>query len=334
MKKRDVHPEEAMEQIQKVFKKRGKKALEMARKEILQEKLECKEAREALAYFVTKYWHDLARPSLLSLVCEAVGGDPELTTPIAVPMMLISGALDIHDDIIDKSKRKYGRLTVYGRYGEDMAILVGDAMLFKGLTLLNKSEGRDIPLEKMGIIIDIIKNMFFELGDAEALELQFRGNLNVSPEAYLQVVRKKAADVEAHTRVGAILGSASLKKTEALGEYGRLLGMLIILRDDWMDVFDVEESFSRIRKESLPLPLLYGLQHKIIRDELRTILLKENPTRKDAEFVLKTIEKTNVSQKYVKLMNELAEQALSKLRTQKIEEENLKLFIGANLLSD
>src|SRR3989337_2793844 len=156
MKEKHVDPEEAMKQIQKIFKKRGTKALEMARKEILQEKIECKEAREALTYFMTQYWHDLARPSLLSLVCEAVGGDPELTTPIAIPMTLISGAIDIHDDIIDQSKRKYGRPTIFGKYGKDVALLVGDAFLFKGLTLLNKATENGISPEKMRIIIDIV----------------------------------------------------------------------------------------------------------------------------------------------------------------------------------
>jgi hypothetical protein len=46
-----IMPEEAMKQLQKIFKKRGSKALEMARNEILQEKIESKEAREALTYF-------------------------------------------------------------------------------------------------------------------------------------------------------------------------------------------------------------------------------------------------------------------------------------------
>ena len=61
-----------MKELQEIFKKRGSKALEMARKEALQEKIECKEAREALTYFITEYWHDLARPTLLSLACEAI----------------------------------------------------------------------------------------------------------------------------------------------------------------------------------------------------------------------------------------------------------------------
>jgi len=333
MRKLDISPEDAMNRIQKIFKKRGSKALEMAKKEILQEKVECKEVQEALSYFMNDYWHDLARPSLLSLTCEAVGGNPKITIPIAIPMILISGAIDIHDDIIDQSKRKDGRPTVYGKYGKDIALLVGDALLFKGLTLLNKAVEKDIPAEKMRIIIDIIKNMFFELGDAEALELQFRGNLDVSPEEYLRVVRKKAADVEAHTRISAILGDASKKGIDAFGQYGRLLGMMIILRDDWIDILDVEESRIRIKKESLPLPILYGLKEPKIKTKLRSVLLHRTLTRRDAESILEMIQKADALQKYGKLMSRLGEDAISRLEKQKYNIQYLRLLIRATLPS-
>jgi len=333
MKEKEDSPEDAMKQVQKIFKRRGRKALEMARKEILQEKVECKEAREALSYFMNEYWHDLARPSLLSLACEAVGGDPEVTIPVAIPMILISGAIDMHDDIIDQSKIKNGKPTVYGKYGKDIALLVGDALLFKGLTLLNKIPEKVISSEKMRIIIDVVKNMFFELGDAEALELQFRRNLDVSPQEYLRVLRKKAADVEAHTRISAILGGASSKKVKALGEYGRILGMLIILRDDWIDILDVEESRSRISNESLPLPLLFGLQRSAVKDRLETVLVKRTVTRKDAQFLFETIQQTDVPKKYAKLMSELAKDAISKLRTEKVKGTQLKQLVKATLSS-
>ncbi len=331
MKEKDIDPEEAMEYTQTVFKKRGIKALDMARKEILQEKIESKEARQALSYFITEYWQDLARPSLLSLTCEAIGGKPESTIPIAIPMILISGAIDIHDDIIDQSKSKYGRPTVYGKHGRDISLLVGDALLFKGLMLLDNAAEREISEEKMRIIRTIVKNMFFELGDAEALELQFRNNLNVSPEEYLKVVRKKAADVEAHTRISAILGDASPEKVNALGEYGRILGMLIILRDDLIDVLDVEESCRRIKNEALPLPILYGLQQRAIKDRLRTILLKKTLTKKDIDTILKTIQKTNVFKNYAKLMNEMVKEAISKLRGENIQANTLRQLVMATL---
>jgi len=285
-KKRKSAKEEITEQVEKILNERGSKALEAARNEILQEEIECKEAREALTYFMTEYWHDVARPALLSLACEAVGGDPNITTPIAIPMILISGAIDIHDDIIDQSKVKGSRPTVLGKFGKDIAIIVGDMLLFKGFTMLYESIGKGISVKKAAVIVDIIRRMFFELADAEALELNFRGRIDVTLEDYLHVVRKKAADVEAHTCISAILGDGSKDEIKALSEYGRLLGMMIILRDDLIDMTDFEEAVHRIKREHLPLPVLYALQNPKIKPTLIPILLKKTITERDAKTIL------------------------------------------------
>ena len=303
--------EEMMEQVQKILEERGRKALEMARKTVLEEEIECKEVREALKYFMTEYWHDVARPALLSLVCEAVGGDPEITTPIAVSMSLISGGIDIHDDIIDQSKSKGSRPTVLGKFGRDIALLVGDALLFKGFTLLHGAIKERIPPEKVAAIINIIKKTFFELGDAEALELQFRGRTDITPEEYLRVVRKKAADVEAHTRISAILGGSSKEEIESIGEYGRLLGMIILLRDDWIDMVEFEEISHRIKREHLPLPLLYALQSPKTRSKLSSILFKKTITKRDARIILEATDEAGGLRHVEQLMQEIARNANS-----------------------
>jgi len=324
----EISSEEAMEKLQEIFKKRGSKALEMARKEVLQEKIECKEAREALAYFITEYWHDLARPTLLSLACEAVGGDPELTTPIAVPMILISGAIDIHDDIIDQSKTKDGRQTIYGKFGTDIALLVGDALLFKGFALLTKATADDMVKEKTQEILNIVKNTFFELGDAEALELCLRAKVNVPPEEYLRIVEKKAADVEAHTRIGAILGGAPKREIEILGKYGRVLGMTIILRDDWIDIINLEESIHRVKKECLPLPILYALQEPKIGRELGLILSKKYLSKKDAGIILQIVHKAKGIRRYEKTIRKLEKEGDMVLQTI-ANKDYLELFLRA-----
>lgn len=329
----EISPEEAMKQIQQIFKKRGTKPLEIAREEILKEKIECKEAKEALKYFMTEYWHDLARPTLLSLACEAVGGDPELTTPIAVSMILISGAIDMHDDIIDRSKIKNGRPTVYGKFGKDIALLVGDALLFKGLTLLNEGFQKKISSQKMLLIIDVIQKTFFELGDAEALELQLRGRIDILPEEYLQIVRKKAADVEAHIRIGAILGDASEKEIQTLGKYGRLLGMMIILRDDWIDIIDLQESRHRIKKECLPMPILYALKDPKIKPKLSLILSNATINMRTVEVIRELTLKAKTIGQFEKLMRELFEDASFRLNNLRGSTTHLELLIQASLPS-
>jgi len=328
-----TNQEEITEQLLKLLEERGKKALELARKTVLEEKIESKEVQEALKYFITEYWHDVTRPALLSLVCEAVGGDPDITTPIAISMTLISGAIDIHDDIIDQSKNKGSRLTVYGKFGKDIALLIGDALMFKGFTVLYEAVEKGVPAEKIALISDIIKRTFFELGDAEALELQFRGRTDVMPEEYLRVVRKKAADVESYTRISAILGDGSEEEIEALGEYGRLHGMLAILRDDMIDMFDLEETIHRIKKEHLSLAIVYALQNPEMNSILCS-LLKKTITLKDAEKLSTFVDKASGFIRMEQCMQELAKEAYIKIEKIKCNRKHLALLVQGMLLPE
>jgi len=312
MKQEDLSPEEAMKQILKIFKKRGKKALEMAKREILKEKIECKAVKEALTYFMNKYWLDYSRPALLSMACEAVGGDPEITTFIAVPMTLLSGAVDIHDDIIDQSKEKRGKPTVYGKFGSDIALLVGDALLFKGFTFLCE-ENEKFPQDKMTTIVNIVKNAFFELGDAEALELGLRKRLDVTPEESLTVARKKAANVEAYTRIGAILGDGTEAEIDALSKYGTALGMLLVMQDEYIDMLDPEEFLHRLRYECLPLPMIYALQNPKTRKKVERIL-RNGITEQGADKIVKIFYETQEAKYFKKAVQSLVEEAHAQLR--------------------
>ncbi len=326
--------EDMLEQVQKLLEERGRKALEMARKKVLEEEIECEKVREALKYFMTKYWHDVARPALLSLACEAVGGDPNMTTPIAIPMILISGGIDIHDDIIDQSMSKGSRTTVLGKFGKDIALLVGDALLFKGFTLFHEAVKKGIPAEKVTAITNIIERTFFELGDAEALELEFRERTDITPEEYLRVVRKKAADVEAHTRISAILGDGSEEEIEALGEYGRLLGMLIVLRDDLIDMIDFEEAVHRIKNEHLSLPILYALQNPEIRSALSPLILKKTITKKDAEKILRIVDRAGGFDRIEEFMQKLSQEVYSHIEIIKKNRTQLILLSKWMLLPE
>ncbi len=331
-KQKNANENDMVEQVQKLLEERGSKALEEAKRIILQEEVECKEVREALNYFMKEYWHDLARPTLLSLACEAVGGGPELTTPIAVPMILISGAIDIHDDIIDQSEIKESRPTILGKFGKDVALLVGDALLLRGLTLLFEAVEKEAPAERLPVITNIIKKMFFELGDAEALELQFRGRIDVTPEEYLHVVRKKAADVEGLVRISAILGGGTEEEIEALGKYGRTLGMMAILRDDLTDMLDYKEAVHRIRKECLPLPMFFTLQNPQAKAKVEAILQKRAIVRKDAETILEISEKTGGLSRFQKLMKKLQGDAYLHISSIKNINNYLELLIDSMVL--
>jgi len=315
-----------IEEVQRLMEERGRKPLDMARKAVLEEKIECREAREALHYFMTEYWQDLARPTLLSICCEAVGGNPNATIPFAVSLSLISGAIDIHDDIIDQSEIKNGRTTVYGKFGKNIALLVGDALLFEGLTLLTEA-GQNIDKEKIVAISNVLKTMFFELGDAEAMELKLRKRFDVSPNKYLDIIGKKAADVEAHTRISAILGNGTQREIASLSKYGRTLGKLLILGDEDIDMANPEELLHRIKKEHVPLPLLYALHDPKSKPKIAAILEKENVTTEDAKRIFEIVYNCRAFTEVEDLMRKLIRKGVNELKNIKNRRKELELLI-------
>jgi len=318
--------EESVGELLRFFELRGRHPLEMARQAILNETsaIESVKVREALRYFMMDYWEDLARPTLLSVCCESVGGVPASTVPFAVSLSVLSGGIDIHDDIIDESKRKHGRDTVYGKYGKEIALLTADALFFKGFALLHEACAK-ITAQKAQKIMETVKCLFYELGDAEALEFEIRGRRNVTPEGYLRIIEKKAADVEAHTRIGALLGNATIAEEEALARFGRLLGMIIVIRDDIVDSLDVRETKRRLEKENMPLPLVYALKGK---SDVNLCGVSSDKMLRDFR---KDIEK-GVEQSY-SLVNELAKQASINIKDLEVQSDIKKVLKALSLLT-
>jgi len=274
-------------QVNRLLVERSKKALELAKKEILQEKRESKEINDAFRYYA-KAWNDVAHPGLISIACEAVGGKADDTTSIQVALLLLTAGFDVHDDIIDESKTKYGKPTVFAKFGKDITLLVGDAFLMKALVLLHELE-KQFSTEKMDAIWNTINSLFFELGDAEALEASLKGNINVSPEKCYRILKMKASTAEAHMRIGAIIGGGEQDIVDLIGNYGRTLGILIGIREDFIDIFEPEELQNRIKNECLPLPILYAFKNPQTKKIILNYLSKREISDKDAERIVDTI---------------------------------------------
>jgi geranylgeranyl diphosphate synthase type I len=320
----------ALQAAHEILERRGRRTLEDAMRTISLEGIESKHVVNALEHFKSG-WRDLARPSLLSLACEAVGGNPENTGPVAIAMTHISGAIDIIDDVIDESTVKHSHQTIFGKFGRNVTLLTATALLFTGFTELYKLLEKGVSTEKMKQILNIVKRFFFELGDAEALELEFRQRRDVPPEEYLYVVKKKAADVEAHTHIGAILGGGSEKEIQILRDYGRSLGMLMILRDDLEDMLDFGGEFPhRVRKEALPLPLLYSLSQPTSRGELVQILEKKGIDERDARKILEITYQTGGLESFGETMRKIAEKAVRNLGPLRCTNE-LEILIAATI---
>ena len=322
--------EKLIEQVQRFLEERSRKALDIAKKEVLQEKMKCKEINDAFEYYAEN-WNDVIHPGLLSIACEAAGGDIDKSIPIQVVMLLLTAAVDIHDDIIDESNTKYGKPTVFARFGKEIALLVGDALLMKALVLLHKLE-RQFKLEKIDAIWNIIGSRFFELGDAEALEASLKGNVDISPEEWFQILKMKASTFEAHMRIGAIVGDGEQGIVDLLGNYGRALGILLSIREDFIDVFEPDELQNRIRNECLPLPILYAFKNPQTKKNILDYLSKQNISDKDAERIVEIVfeeESVEMLRNIVKRMAEEACNNITNIPNKNLAYQMEKLIKGA-----
>jgi geranylgeranyl diphosphate synthase type I len=306
------HEQKLMEQVKALLLERAQKSLEIARKNVLEdEKIEYPPLREALRYFMEN-WHHVSHPTLISLSCEAVGGNPDAGAEIGAALILVAGAADAHDDIIDQSVTKDSKLTVYGKFGKDLALLIGDALLFKGLLLLHEACE---PLKKnqQKAILQLTKYAFFEIGKAEAQEASLRGRLDLPADEYRNIIRTKVSVSEAAAKIGAILGNGTPEEIETLGYLAKTLGLLMTIRDEFIDIFELDELSNRFKNECLPLPVLYAFQDPVRKKMIIRLLKRKKMTEADKDRITELVVSAEATRKLRKEMNQLIRKATRRL---------------------
>lgn len=276
--------EKLMQRAIELIQQRGQKAVEKSRELALEDDTGYDPLNKAIKYFMDEFWYDFLHPALISLSCEAVGGNAEDTTNVGAAVVLLAGAADIHDDIIDESEIKDPYLTVFGKFGRDIALLSGDALLLKGLYVLHEAL---IPLSQheARMVLESVRNAFLELCGGEAREANLRGKTEISRQDYLEIVKQKAAASEATTRIGAILGGGTEKEIKILSHFGRTYGMLFTLRNEFIDVFEPDELKNRVENECLPIPILLAFKDDSRKAKILQLLKKEM-TAKNIEKIL------------------------------------------------
>jgi geranylgeranyl pyrophosphate synthase len=279
-----------MKKVKDTIEKKGRAAIEQARQEISDSPYDGGAVSSAVKYFaqVTLQRGLPVFPALISLSCEAVGRRTEKTRSIGTALTLIAGAADVHDDIIDQSATKYSKKTVFGKFGSDVALLAGDALLMQGLMLLHV-ECESLPKNQRKAILSLMPSTLFEISNAEAQETHLMRKLDTTSQEYFEVIRLKGVVPETHCKIGAILGNANKASVEALGNYGRTFGIASLVRDEFIDLYEYPELQNRIKNECLPLPMLHALQNSAIKKEIKAYIESTNPTRRELNRIRKLV---------------------------------------------
>jgi geranylgeranyl pyrophosphate synthase len=288
------------------LKKRSEKGLEFAKQIMQKEKIEDLTLREALTHYLTN-WNDFTHPGLFSLACEAVGGKTDDTVSAQAAITIMAAAFDIHDDIIDKSETKHKTPTVYGKFGPETALLLGDAFLIKGFRLLVDS-AKLLPKEKEKEALETVKRLTFEVGNAHAIEVNLKKQKSTVPDDYMKVIEMKAAGIELDMHLGALFGGGKDAEVKTLARLGRIVGKLVLLREEFVDIFELEELYQRIVADDLPVPLLFAMQDSETKRKVSSIISKPKITQSDVDklvdFTMEALPVLTLKQKMRNLMEE------------------------------
>lgn len=313
-------------QVHELLEQEGTKGWNLARKELQTQKTSSKCLGEGLNYLAEL--PDYFRPALVSLCSKAVGGRQQNTLPCGASLILFGKSLGIHDDIIDDTRKRKKRLTAYGKFGKEIALILSDVLAFKGFTLFKENFKIGISTEKLTKILDTIEKIWFEQAEGEIFEIKSR-KCSVTSEQCLAKVRKRASEFEAIMRIGAIIGGGTEAQIANLGKYGRMLGTASLLRDELIDMLEFDVLRSRILNESLPLPVIYALENAKARAQIEVVLNKHELRVKDLRFISKSSDEAGGFNYVADHINAMVNQACSCVQGF-LEKEKLK-FIASTL---
>lgn len=298
-----------------ILNQKSYRAIKSAKQKILEEKIVLKNIKLEIEKYVAR-WTDSTRPGTLALSFEVVGGQTDCAVPLQTAMQLIDATMDIHDDIIDNSIAKKSVKTIYGKLGKEAALLLGDAFMVEGFCELQKAL-ENLPQERREQIMATVLSFLFEVVEAHLIEAQLKNKKwGVSPEIYLEVLTKKAADIDGRMKIGAIYGGGSEEEVETLSNLGRKLGTLLVIRAEFVDIFERDELSNRVKNECLPLPILYAIRNKNVKTKIKKILLKDKLVKEDCEEIIKILDKSKdvlTLKNYLLQLNIQAKQLVGKL---------------------
>ena len=183
------------------------------------------------------------RPTLLLLVCEAFGGKLQDALPAASAVEMFHNFTLLHDDIMDNADVRRGKPSVFARWGENVAILSGDAMMIYAYRLLSGA-----PADKLPRIMDIFTAMALQVCEGQQYDMDFEKRQKVSVVEYMNMIELKTSVLLAGAAmIGAVLGDASEGDCKKIYRYALELGLAFQQQDDLLDSYGtVEELGKRI----------------------------------------------------------------------------------------
>jgi len=209
------------------------------------------------------------RPIMVLMAAELLGKESSTVSFAAAAIEMVHTYSLIHDDLpaMDNDDLRRGMPTNHKKYGEDIAILAGDALLTLAFQLMAD------PKHTEYCSPESILTAIYELGLAagsrgmiggQVMDLELEGEQIQAAELEYIHKHKTGKMITASLRIGAILSDAGEGQLAALTTYGEKIGLAFQIVDDILDIEGSEEELGKniqsdLNKQKATYPALYGI---------------------------------------------------------------------------
>ena len=191
------------------------------------------------------------RPMLMQETYRLFDGSSDIIEPFMAAIEMIHTYSLIHDDLpaLDNDDYRRGQKTCHIVYGEDMAILAGDALLNYAYEVATKAFDL-AEKDKIMNVVEAIKILASKPGiygmiGGQVADVELEGT-PLSMEQILFIHKNKtSALIEACMMIGAVLAGASKEDVLKMEECGEYIGLAFQIQDDILDLTGDEEEIGK-----------------------------------------------------------------------------------------
>jgi octaprenyl-diphosphate synthase len=207
------------------------------------------------------------RPLMTVAAARAVGATDDIVAPrkLAAAVEFIHTATLLHDDIVDASELRRGKVAAHLIWGAPTSVLVGDFLFARAFELMVETDS----MRALGILAEASR----VISEGEVLQLTRAHDLNLDQATYLQIISAKTAELfAAAAEAGAVGAGADPAAIKALRDYGMALGIAFQLADDALDYGATAEALGKnagddFNEGKATLPLLLAVARTRGREE-------------------------------------------------------------------
>lgn len=239
----------------------------------------------------------------------------------AAMLELIHVASLVHDDVIDEALMRRGRQSLNSKWGNKVAVLVGDYLHARVLSMLVKQNSSEAI---MAILADATQSMC----EGEVIHAYKSHDFDLPEADYMKIINYKTGKlITAACSIGANLSTENEKLINAFTEYGSNIGAAFQMVDDILDYIADDANFGKktggdLCEGKLTFPIIH-LRDSCSSDEkdkLQKLFYNSPKTDEEVEYVQKLMAKYQTSEQCLLIAQEYADKSKKALKAVKNSE--------------